>query len=104
MEVNPKSLVHLLKHKQSIMIMSCTRNHKRGQQVTYNILCGKSPCTKLNFDFQMTFKRPATNRQLEFQEISDTARLPVNEVCRHVFFFLPSVYYTCNVTSNKLLQ
>ena len=35
---------------------------------------------KFGIYFQMTFKRPATNRQLTFQEIADTARLPVNEV------------------------
>jgi len=29
---------------------------------------------------EMTFKRPATNRQLTFQEIADETRLPLNEV------------------------
>ncbi len=33
------------------------------------------------WDFlQMTFKRPATNRQITFEEISVEARLPISEV------------------------
>lgn len=32
------------------------------------------------WSLQMTFKRPATDRQLTFEEISRETRLPVNEV------------------------
>lgn len=34
----------------------------------------------LNWVFQMTFKRPATNRQLTFSEIATETRLPEGEV------------------------
>ena len=39
------------------------------------VMYNEMPC-----NFQMTFKRPATNRQLTFQEIAAETRLPENEV------------------------
>ena len=33
----------------------------------------------------MTFTRPATNRQLTFAEIGQSAKIPVNEVSQVVF-------------------
>ncbi len=48
----------------------------------FDLVSSERPCLIVSDDLslQMTFKRPATNRQLDFQEIADTARLPINEV------------------------
>ncbi len=60
---------------------------------------------KIGIYFQMTFKRPATNRQLTFQEIADTARLPVNEVsgCLVYNLFINGIkHFRNNHTSTKM--